>query len=182
MATRRLLAAGTVLALALSGCTGFLRSISSDNAVDYEQTADHYWFSSRDFTITLPGQWESVDDQIVDLTGAYEYDTNKQNAEHLTVRMRAEVGRQDDGDCIKNLYGQLLDQGWGARGRSFEVEIAGQQGSRLDTQREGVQLYAYCLPSDQSAMVILMLASPEALEQTPEQADALLSEGIVWKR
>lgn len=177
--TRRVrwLALASAFVLTTTSCTGFLRSISSDNAVDWEQTATEYRFESRDLTLQLPGQWRSVhpDDE---LAGAYEYDTTMAQ-DQVSIRLWAKAGRTRVVNCGRELTQTLTAAGWKLE-RDLDEDLAGLRGVGFAGSRDGRYQHAWCVASNQSARVLVIIQVPHTPDAA-ERIDSLVAGALSWK-
>lgn len=182
MKLRRVLVglAAMMLAISLSGCTGLLRSMSSDNRVDSTLDENGYRLDTRDFTLNLPGQWDWLrGDAVIELPNASEYNVGVANADGVWVQARAEVRRGTTSDCAVELGRDLPELGWNVDGRyDSSVNVNGLDAALVRANKDGRELRAYCFRSEQAALVYLFVTSGNDVEAV---AQPLLESAISWK-
>ena len=183
MKLRRFLLASTAvtMAISLSGCAGFLRSISSDNQVSSVLDDAGYTLDTRDFRLEMGGQWDWLrGEAVVELPRASEYNVGVVNPEGVSVQARAEVRRGDTGDCAGQLGKDLPELGWNVDGRfDSSVDVNGQSASVVRAYNQARdEVRVFCFRSEQQALVYFFVTAPEGVDAV---AAPLLESAITWK-
>lgn len=196
-APRRARTAGTAAALAgilaltmTTGCTGVLRSLSSDTGADHDQKADRFVLTTHDLALSLPGQWKVVDpeddlDEIdEELGGSYEYDFNLANG-RTVVRARAvprtTIRAVRPARCLDALAAALTAKGW-SRGPDMRAQRDGVAGMGFAGTRAGRYQEAWCYRSNHDAAVVLTVSVPDSDDSSADhRAVGSLLDDVAWR-